>query len=704
MLLEIRADDLRFTPAEAAALLKEVAAVPLSSEEINQLHGQADGWVVGLKMAGLVMQKQTDYRSFISGFTGTQRYIMDYLVDEVLKLQPAEISDFLLRTSVLDRFCGPLCDAVTQTSSSQEMLRYLEKANLFLIPLDSTGEWYRYHHLFRDLLQHCFRLESGEDGIKKALHRASAWFEANKFTEDAINHLLTAQNWDKAMDLIGTREIQARWAGTATMLHWLQQVPLEILRTHPMRYINYVFALRSTGQQEDAKQHLAYLEQVDIDDPLVQGTILRLHSAIALTDGDFEKMGEYARKTLALLEPLNKTKLNQDFDFQWMLADASFKLSLVYYQQARFIEAIPLLERCLKTYRELGITSAAYSSAAMLGFIMASCGKPREAIRLLQETIGPFAEDPATVLAHGALGGIYYELNDLEKAVFYYEQEIKLIQLLQIAPATMLPEAYLYLSQAKMARRDVEGSLQALEKADQLLSDTPEAKARNYAFHATIAMMQGDEDAASSYFDKFTRFETVPLMGMTPVAIYMFQIRGGKHVLLTEEPAYYDNLKSQGMWKFAMLARIYQALASDDNPEQAMVFLAEALALGKAQECIRTFVDFGAPMASLLREAISRGIAADYARQLLDIIVDEERWRQRLRTKTRITNRTDHLLSEREIEVLRLLAGGDTNQQIADKLTISLNTIHTHVYHILAKLDARHRLQAVARAKELKLI
>ena len=703
-ILEIRSDDLRFTQEETAALLAEMDSPQLSKQDIGMLQQRTEGWVVGLKMAGLVMRGQQEASTFVSGFTGNQRYIMDYLVDEVLQHQSPEIINFLLRTSVLERFCAPLCDAVIKQQISKQILSTIEKANLFLIPLDSSGDWYRYHHLFRDLLQHRLRSEADIESIHDIYRRSSLWYESNGFFENAIEQSLAAQDWEKAMDLIGTPKIQARWVSSLTMLNWLKQIPLALLLVRPLRYLNYVYALQGTGQQDEAKKNLEYLKEICVDDKLIQGSITMLCSAIALTDGDFGKMGEYAQKTLSLLHEHDNTNADRDWNFRVVRADASQKLSLLYYQQARFVEAESLLELCLNTYREVGFTSATCYPAAMLAVIIHLRGKPRDAIKLIQDTIIPFPEDPATVLAYSALGSIHYGLNDLQSAASSIEMEIKLIQLLKIAPSTMLPNAYLYLAIVKMAIKDVAGSNRALAEADRLLPDIPDEIARNAAFHATTAMIAGYEKTASEWFRKFTQYKTVPLMDMTPIAIYMYQIRNGTAKLLEEEPIYFQQFKAQGLWNLAMLARIYQALASVQNVDKAIEYLAEALALGKSQECIRTFVDFGAPMASLLRKAIAQGIETDYARKLLDIIEDEERWRQNNRIKTRISTQNNTLLSIREMEILTLLAEGLSNQQIADKLTISLNTVKTHVYRVFDKLEAKHRGEAIARARELELL
>jgi LuxR family maltose regulon positive regulatory protein len=229
-MLEIGADDLRFSLDEAAALLKQLQDLELSNEDISTLNERTEGWVTGLKMVVLSMSGQKDISGFITAFTGSQRYVMDYLMEEVLQKQTVDIRDFLLKTSLLERLSGPLCDAVTERKGSQDILLNLERGHLFVVPLDVSRQWYRYEHLFADLLHHQLEVVSGARQVTELHQRASQWYEDNNFPDEAIQHALAAQDWDRASVLITEQGNKKRQSGEfVTLLNWLQQLPEEVI-------------------------------------------------------------------------------------------------------------------------------------------------------------------------------------------------------------------------------------------------------------------------------------------------------------------------------------------------------------------------------------------------------------------------------------------------------------------------------------------
>jgi LuxR family maltose regulon positive regulatory protein len=694
-LLEIGVDDLRFTHDEVARLVAEMNVLPLSSENINALNAKAEGWVAGLKMAILSMRRSKDIAAFIADFTGSQRYIMDYLVEEVLQQQTVEVRDFLLQTSILDRLNGPLCNAVTQSTKGQEILLNLEQANLFIVPLDMSRQWYRYHNLFRELLQHRLMVESGDDGVRSLHLKASRWYESNGLLEDAINHALAARDWEKAMELISKPEIQSYAVGSFTMLNWLKQIPEEILRAHMPIYWNYIWALGGTGQYKATEDCLKYLDGVAEHDEYLQGKIAVARAFIAANTQDFRLSEEYARKALLLLPP-------DDIGISLI----SGTLAGIYMVQGRWVESEPLIRR---NYESLVPSWNAVLPLTYIGLITFFKGNLHEAAKTYREAIelaekNKFA--PTVCLAHLYLGVVYSEWNDLETAALQKERAIEKFQPIRTFGGMQLDQAYLSLASTRMAQGETERAMKALEKADQLLSQyepDPVSRARNAAIHVDIAFSQGDEVSSSRWMTELVELEDFIPDGVPFSALRLLDMRKGKKAAAEKHQTSYELYARQGFKTFMIRTRVLQALNASEL-DNALEFLTEALALAKPEGFIRIFVDWGMPMASLLRKAISRGIEPIYAQKLLDIIEAEERERRIRKGEIPALVTASGTLSERELEVLRLVADGLSNQQIAKRLFITTGTVKTHVHNIIEKLYAQSRTNAISRARELKLI
>lgn len=306
-MLEIGADDLRFTLDEATDLLNKREGLNITTEDVSALNTRTEGWAVGLKMAALSMRGRKDISGFLTSFTGSQRYIMDYLVEEVLRQQSPEVQDFLLKTSALERLTAPLCDSVTGHSSSREMLVKLEQANLFLIPLDESRQWYRYHHLFAELLRHQLEVSSGMEEMTRLHQRASQWYEEHDFVDDGVRHALAARDWDRAMRLIyDPDEKRIKRGEYATLLSWLKAVPDEILRTHHQLYRQLAHVLvHGASDFESAQTVLSYLKREVRDDTDLQGEIALLEAAIARIENRQERAIYLSEKALRLLAPDN---------------------------------------------------------------------------------------------------------------------------------------------------------------------------------------------------------------------------------------------------------------------------------------------------------------------------------------------------------------------------------------------------------------
>jgi LuxR family maltose regulon positive regulatory protein len=693
-MLEIRADDLRFTVEEAANLLRELNAPALSVKDTEALNAKTEGWVVGLKMAALSIRGKKDTTEFITSFTGSQRYVMDYLIEEVLKKQPDEIQDFLIKTSVLERLSAPLCDAVTASIGSQEKLTNLELENMFIVPLDESRQWYRYEHLFADLLRHRLENKFGSEEVVGLHRRASRWYEDNEFPEEAIHHALAARDWENTIKLIHTPFLMMpRW-GTVTTLNWLRQVPEELIRENVQLYLQYIWALITIGQFDAADTCLKYLDEIAGDDNHLQGSIAAEWCFMARSRGDLANTEEYAKKALSLL-PASDTETRGVVSLNW-------GISLIARQL--FKEAEPLLTEAYEAASQKGDRFSIILALSFLANIATFRGRLHEAARIYQQAIDVDDGSPANAYTHTTFFIVLYEWNDLEAAAFHQERAVELNRLFG-HPET-LAWTYCGTARVRLALGDIEGAAEALERADRLMNDVelpPYHQARIVAHQIALAATQEDPESTSHWVDKFSEYSPFLFQIVPLCALRLLLGREKKDARAKILQAAYEQYTQTGLQYAAISIRLLQALDSP-APDQTLSFLAEALTLARPEGYIRTFVEVGIQLAPLLKQAISRGIEPEYARKLLTIIEAEERQRKARKAGTISSSRIPGLLSERELEVLPLLADGLSNRQIADRLFVSLSTSKAHVHNILQKLNTDSRTQAVARARELKLL
>jgi LuxR family transcriptional regulator, maltose regulon positive regulatory protein len=384
-LVEMGAEDLRFTDEEAAILLREMVGTPLSAEQIAALNTHTEGWVVGLKMAAISMRGEKDIQSFIAGFTGSHRYVMDYLVEEVLKRQTEEVRDFLLQTSVLGRMTAPLCDFLTGGNRGRDMLMELDRANLFLVPLDSSKQWYRYHHLFGELLRHQLEMHYGTEMVTRPHQRASKWYEENKLPDDAIYHALAARDWDRGMKLIGaeseSRLKQGEWN---TLLGWFQAIPDEILRARPRLYSQYGNVLVTAGQFEAAEGALIYLENTAQQDASLLGEVALFRAILAKERDDVPYQIEQLRKALSLLPPIETA----------YRARASYLLGLIEYNAGQLEEAQSLLTDAYRMAREAADYWVWARAASHLGMTLWLRGKLQSASGMAKQAAEAAGRSP----------------------------------------------------------------------------------------------------------------------------------------------------------------------------------------------------------------------------------------------------------------------------------------------------------------------
>jgi LuxR family maltose regulon positive regulatory protein len=572
------------------------------------------------------------------------------------------------------------------------MLVSLEKANLFLVPLDELKQWYRYEHLFTELLRH--RLETEFCPAKShELHRlASAWHEGNGFPEKAIDHALAAREWEKAIEMVMSDNWQKNISGVPLtyICNWLGQVPLDTLRAHPTAYARYVLFFISTGEIKAGADLLDSFEKSGVYDEGMEEFIARARMNIAIFQGD-PRIEDYARKVRSLRPDDIQTQMN-----------VSYQLGIYYATTRKYNEAESLLSEVYTFYQQHGNTHGASDTLTWLAFSALYRGNLYKAEGMLNKALGMAEWGQCTGLQHLLLGTVYFHRNDIEGATAEWEKTTEWEKASLISPLSWVTGlVYLNTALVYLIRGDTDAAAEALEKAEQILlreDASPEALARVGSYHLAIALEEGDREAVSRWLDKLAEYD-VSSSNMLPVAGHLLYDRlgdTGRERLKAE----YEKYHLEGYHYNEIGVRLEQAMLSP-NPDEALAFVAEALSMAKPEGNIRILVCTGAPIAPLLRKAIAAGIEPEFARKVLRVIENEARQRQIRKGKTpQITG----LLTGRELEVLRLMADGLSNPQIARRLIISLDTTKTHVHHILEKLEAASRVEAIARAKGLGLL
>ncbi len=389
-MLELGADDLRFTVEEATALLSQTLGAVLSAEHVRALDDRTEGWPVGLKLAALSIRGQKDVSGFIASFTGSQRYIMDYLMEEVLKQQSDTMRGFLLQSSVLERLTAPLCDYVTGLSTSGDLMTKLEASfSGFIVPLDESRQWYRYHHLFAELLRHQLGVDFSAKEVAGLHLRASQWYEDNAFTDDAIHHALAAKGWERALRLVdATSDRVAKRGEWQTLIDWFQMIPEEILRSERRIYSQYAFALTTYGQLDAAEAVLHYLETMSHETVGLQGEIAYYQTILAWRRSDEEQIVDFGQKALTLLSPDNLA----------MRAGAKFHLGNVQMEKANFEDALSLYADAFEMARQVADHWTAAGAAGYTGWILWFQGKLDQALNAAHRAVDLAGHSPAAAL------------------------------------------------------------------------------------------------------------------------------------------------------------------------------------------------------------------------------------------------------------------------------------------------------------------
>jgi LuxR family maltose regulon positive regulatory protein len=711
-LLDIRAEQLRFTQEEVAAFLNEAMGVTLSANDLSALEARTEGWIASLQLAALSMQGIKDIHGFVSAFTGSHHYVMDYLVEEVLKNQPQKVSAFLLQTSILDRLCGSLCEAVVDADESdpvdgQTMLEALEEMNLFVIPLDDERHWYRYHHLFADVLRK--RLEHQHPQLLPELHRrASHWYEQNEFLAESVQQAIAAGDQDRAAHLIEENGCFLLMSGeVATLLNWTDAIDFQS-EARPWLAIQKAWALALSGDLERVEptlqvpeKLLAPLKRTD-EVRTMQGTIAAARAQCATLRGDMHSAAEYARQALELLPDCSSISRSVRSVATTILGDAS---ALNYDME----EAKRAYTEAIRIGREAGNHHMVIIASSNIADILVIQGHLHQAadtyIQCLQMAIRP--DGQRSPLAAGLFAGmarVSYEWNRLDDAGQYLHQFIDLCQ--QWGDIGMQAYAYANLARLEQTRGHPGQAGEAMREAERLIGEYPDSSYLPIQVKSILALVwlaQGDLDRPSQHIQKRGLQIKDEIQAQRELEydllLRVLLARGDYEIAINLSNRLLQNAERTGQVGFTIETLVLQALALQGKKEneQALAVLEKALILAQPEGYVQSFLDQGEAMTRLLCQVQSRQVGNGYAAVLLSMIGKN----------SGMTQPSMQLLVEpltaREVEVLKLIEAGCSNQDIAGQLVISMPTVKRHISNIYTKLGVKSRTQALAIGKELKL-
>jgi LuxR family maltose regulon positive regulatory protein len=717
-LVEIRAADLRFTADEARAYLNGVMGLDLGGGEVAALAQRTEGWIAALQLAALSMSGRDDVAAFIEGFAGDDRYIVDYLVEEVLQRQPEKVRLFLMRTCFLERLNGSLCDAVTGASGGAAMLESLVRANLFVVPLDSRREWYRYHHLFADVLQTSFATELRDE--LPALHRrASDWYAGRGARAEAIQHAIVGADFARAADLIEGAVAAMRQGRQEMKLGaWIAALPDDLVRARPVLTLALVGALISMGKFDGIEARLRHAELLlaapatspafASDPVLLEGlpaAIELYRAALAQVRGDLPEVIAHAQRCVDLAPA----------DDHLVRAGAYGFLGIALWTAGDLESAERAWRECRDGLRRAGHVADIFGTSIALADINQTLGRLRAAARIHDEALalGMEEDGPAprgTADIHAGLSELHRLSGDLELA---NQHLMRSQELGELAGLPQFPYRWrIAMAHLREAAGDPEAALDLLEEADRVYVPDFFPNVRPIAARKARVLIREARLAEAR------RWQREAGVAATDVPIF---IREYEHVTLARLLLAEDRARgaAPSTASLELLDRLLEAadrggrlgsvveiaalralaLQANGDADAALVALGRALELAAPEGFAAVFLEEGPPMAALLKTAAKRGVVPAYARTLLAAFQPDDGSRAAAPSGDLIEP-----LSERELDVLRLLRSDLDGPDIARELRVSLNTMRTHTKNIYEKLGVNNRRAAVRRAEELELL
>ncbi len=730
-LVELRAADLRFTPDEAAAFLNGAMGLGLAADDVAALEARTEGWIAGLQLAALSVRGRPDVPAFIRAFAGDDRYVVDYLAEEVLERQPEAIRAFLLDTAILDRLSGPLCNAVTGHDDGAAVLEALERGNLFVVPLDDARHWYRYHHLFADVLR--ARLAADRPDRAATLHRnASAWHERHGSLADAIRHALAGGDAARAADLVErAAPAMRRGRREATLLGWYRALPDAVFRHRPVLSAGYATALLGNGQLDGVEDRLRDAERWL--DPAVGGTGQpdgQSTAMVVLDDEEFRRLpgviavsragralalGDLATAVARAREALDLVPAD---DLVWRGA-ASAILGLASWANGDLAGAYRSYAAGMGDLRRAGNVADAIAGAVTLADIRIAQGRLREARRTYEDALalatgtgGPVLRGAADM--HVGLAALQRERGDLDAAAAHLRASADLGEHMGFPQN---PYRWcVAMARIRESRGDLDGALELLHEAERRYAGDFSPNVRPVAaLVARVWLAQGrvgdalawarehdlSADDEVGYLREFAHITLARVLMAKAVADRDERALDQATGLLDRLLHAAEVGERAGSAIDILVVRALAHQQRGDVPVAA-ASLERALSLAEPEGYLRTFVDEGEPMRRLLRRAADGPVASAYARRLARVF--DEPAQPSAHPARFAAAELAEPLTAREVEVLRLIAAGLRNQEIADRLFISLPTVKRHVANAYGKLGVGHRTEAVAKATALHLL
>jgi LuxR family maltose regulon positive regulatory protein len=727
-LVEIRAADLRFKPDETASYFNGVMGLHLSTADVAALERRTEGWIAALQLAGLSMQGRDDVGGFIAGFAGDDRYIVDYLVEEVLHRQPEAVRAFLLETSILERMCGPLCDAVTASRGGSATLEALDRGNLFLVSLDDRREWYRYHHLFGDVLRARLLAESPER-VSELHRRASLWHEHAGDRPAAIRHALAGQDCARAADLVELAiPVTGRDRQEATLRRWLEALPDELIRDRPVLSNAYAGSILVRGGTEgvearlrDAERWLATTDAAGTPDEVADGAtsmvvvdreafrrlpgMIAMHRAgLARLLGDVPGTIVHARRAGELF----------DDDDDLGQGAASTLLGLAYWTRADLEAATALYTASMARFEKVGHLSDAIGLALSLADMRIAQGRLHDAMRTYERGLELATRRGPTPLRgaadmHVGMSELLRERDDLAAAARHLEQARDL------GEENGLPQnpyrSRVAAARIRQAEGDSDAALELLAEARRLYTTdfSPEVRPVE-AMTARVWIAQGRLAEATGWarerglsatddlgYEREFEHITLARLLLARGARDRSESEIGHAIELLERLLRDAEAGGRTGSVIEILVVLALARRARNDAPGTLGALEHAVELAEPEGYVRVFADEGPPMAATLRQAAQRRTASDYLRRLLAATVTPA-------SPAAPAHPLIEPLSERELDVLRLLDSELDGPGIARELTVSVATVRTHTRNVYAKLGVNNRRAAVRRAAELGLL